>query len=258
VSDIKFDDVCLLFALRREARPFYRGFPPQQTFPGAPCVARFCGPAWLTVLVLETGMGASRVEAALGWALTGPVLENVPYRPKLVVSAGFCGALQDQLQVGDVVLATDVVEPDGTVRSTTWPGELPPGEWRPPLHRGRLLGTDGPIVDPAAKRRLGERHTALAVDMEATAVARMCAKHGVPFGCVRAVSDAAATGLSPKLGALVAGGRVSPWKALTAAATSPGLAKEMWGLAKHTARAADQLAAALGELLTLTLPWSAE
>jgi nucleoside phosphorylase len=150
------------------------------------------------------------------------------------------------------------VDAEGTARPTTWPGDLPPGEWRPPLHRGRLLSTSSPVADPSEKHALGERHGAVAVDMEAAAVARQCDRRGVPFGCVRAVSDAAATGLSPRLTALVAGGRVSPWKALAAAAVSPRLAREMWGLAKDTERAAAQLALALGELLTLTLPWSAE
>src|SRR5438034_11802836 len=88
LNELTFDDPCVLFALRREARAFYREFRPQQTFPGAPCRARFCGPPWLTVLVLETGLGAGRVEQALAWLLGNPVLESVPYSPKLVLSAG--------------------------------------------------------------------------------------------------------------------------------------------------------------------------
>jgi adenosylhomocysteine nucleosidase len=258
VNDISFDDPCILFALQREARAFLREFRPQQRFPGAPCLARFCGPSWLTVLVLETGVGAARTEAAVKWLLGQPVLGNVPYRPKVILSAGFCGALQEQSKVGDVILATEIADTDGNRWPTTWPGELPAGEWRPPLHRGRMLTTHGLAASAEEKQTLGRQHEALAVDMEAAVVARRCSKQGIPFGCVRAVSDEMSTSLSPKLLPLVASGRVSPFKAAATLATSPGLAKEMWWLAKQTQHASEQLGKALGELLTLTLPFSVE
>src|SRR5262249_55544315 len=110
---ITFTDPCLLFALGRESAPFLREFRPQQRFPGAPCRARFCGPSWLTVLVAETGIGATRTQNALDWLLAGPLLENVPYRPRLVLSAGFSGALQEAYQIGDLILATEVVDEAG-------------------------------------------------------------------------------------------------------------------------------------------------
>src|SRR5438045_1697588 len=107
-TDLAFDDPCVVFALRREAVPFLREFRPHQRFAGAPCRARFCGPAWLTVLVLETGVGPQAMATALEWLLSKPMLDNVPYRPKLVLSAGFSGALDEKSQVGDIVLATEV------------------------------------------------------------------------------------------------------------------------------------------------------
>src|SRR5258708_24467505 len=139
MTEITFSDPCVLFALRRESQAFRREFRPHQRFPGAPCWARFCGPAWLTALVLETGLGPARMEATLDWLLGGPLLGNVPYRPKVVVSAGFSGALQEGLQVGDVILATEVADTQGNSWPATWPETLPPGQWHPPLHRGRLL-----------------------------------------------------------------------------------------------------------------------
>src|SRR5689334_9371832 len=102
-----FDDPCVLFALRRESAPFVRLFPVQQRFPGAPCRARFCGPSWLTALVLETGVGADAARRALDWVLASPRLDNVPYRPKVVLSAGFCGALKPEYRVGDVIVADE-------------------------------------------------------------------------------------------------------------------------------------------------------
>jgi len=252
-----FDDPCVLFALRRESAPFFRLFPVQERFPGAPCRARFCGPSWLTVLVLETGVGPDDAGRALDWLLGAPLLDNVPYRPKVVVSAGFCGALKPGYRAGDVVLADEVVAEDESW-PVPWPGALPAGEWHPALHRDRLLCLSRLVGEVADKRALAERHGAGVVDMESAAVARACRKADVPFGCVRAVSDDCEMPLSPKLAACLNGGRVAPLRLLAATAASPGLVPQMWRLARQTRHAAGQLALALGELLTLTLPWTAE
>jgi adenosylhomocysteine nucleosidase len=252
-----FDDPCVLFALRRESAPFRRLFPVQQRFPGAPCRARFCGPSWLTVLVLETGVGTDRTGRALDWLLGAPVLDNVPYRPKVVLSAGFCGALKPDYRAGDVIVAEEVVA-DGKSWPAPWPGQLDAGEWQPTLYRDRLLCVPHLVGDVAEKRALAEKHGAGVVDMESAAVAQACQRASIPFGCVRAVSDDCQTPLSPKLLACLSGGRVAPLRLLSATASSPGLVAQMWRLARQTRHAAGQLALALGELLTLTLPWTAE
>jgi adenosylhomocysteine nucleosidase len=252
-----FDDPCVLFALRRESAPFLRLFPVQQRFPGAPCRARFCGPSWLSVLVLEAGVGPDRARRALDWLLAAPLLDNVPYRPKLVLSAGFCGALRPGYRAGDIVVADEVIA-DGKSRPVPWPGELAAGDWQPTLHHDRLLCVPRLVGDVADKRALAAEHGAGVVDMESAMVAEACRRAGVPFGCVRAVSDDCDTPLSPKLVACLEGGRVAPLRLLAATAASPGLVPQMWRLARQTGRAAEQLALALGELLTLTLPWTTE
>jgi adenosylhomocysteine nucleosidase len=256
MNELAFDDPCLVFALRRESAAFLKEFRPQQGFPGCPCWARFCGPPWLTVLALETGVGAGPVGAALDWLGRGPALDGVPYRPKLVLAAGFAGALEPGLQVGDVLLATEVADERGGLWPATWPDRPLEGEWRPPLRRARVLTAGRIVGDVARKRALGERHAAAAVDMESAHVAEWCRGRGVPFGCVRAVSDDARTPLSPRLAALLSGGRVSLPTLLAATVRSPGSISELWRLARATRHAGRQLALALGELLTLTLEWN--
>lgn len=253
-AELIFTDPCILFALRREAAPFLRLFPPQQSFPGGPCRAWFCGPSWLTVLVLETGVGPAPMEKTLDWLLGVPLLGQVPYRPRVVLCAGFSGALQERCQVGDIILATEVTDAAGNRWPTTWPAELPAGEWRPPVQRGRLLCVPTLLGGPADKQSLGVKHDAVAVDMESAVVARRCSAMSVPFGCVRTISDAMDTPLSPRLVSLLSRGQVSPWRLLAALAGSPRLALELPALARRTRFAARQLAVALGELLTLTLP----
>jgi hypothetical protein len=111
---------------------------------------------------------------------------------------------------------------------------------------------------PARKAELAKMHQAHVVEMEAAIVARACARNEIPFGCVRAVSDCAETSLSPRLVGLLQGGRVSPPRLVVECVRSPRLIGELWRLAGATRHASQQLGKALGELLTLTLPWSAE
>jgi nucleoside phosphorylase len=257
VADITISDPCILFALGREAHFFFREFRPHQRFSGAPCWARFCGPSWLSVFVLRTGIGAARVRKAIDWLASEPKLDNVPYSPRMILSAGYSGALRDDLKVGDMILATEVVDASGGCWATTWPEELPSGEWRPPLIRGRVVTTPQLLGDPARKAELGAKHEALAADMEAAVAARYCHRAGIPFGCLRVISDEMRTPLSPDLVSLVSSGWISPVRVLGALARSPRLLGQFWRLARATRYASVQLSRALGELLTLTLPWGA-
>lgn len=258
MTEPHLDDPCVIFALPRESMAFRREFRPQQRFRGAPCWARFCGPTWLTALVLHAGIGKKRLAHVGDWLLGAPVFGNFPYRPKAVIMAGYAGGLRDGLAVGDVILATEIIDQDGNVCPVTWPERPLQGEWRPPLHRGRLLTVNQIVATPHAKRELGERHGALAVDMESAVLARLCSARGVPFGCVRVLSDAVDHSLSPELVGLFAREKLSIPRMLLALLRRPALAAEFWRLAKATRLASERLGEALGELLTLTLPRSEE
>jgi adenosylhomocysteine nucleosidase len=187
------------------------------------------------VLLLETGVGPAAVRRALDWL--------ADRSPGLLIAAGFAGGLREPVPVGSVLVAAEVVDADGRHWPTTWPVD-PCG-----LPVGRLLSVPRLVSDPAEKRRLGQTFGALAVDMESAAVARFASERGLPFGCVRAVSDTVDTGLSPRLLPLLAGGRVRPLKLAGAVVRSPGLVRELARLARDTRRAADRLADALGQLL---------
>jgi adenosylhomocysteine nucleosidase len=224
----------VLFAVRRESMCFRRRWRPFHHFPAAPCDARLCGLPAEPVLVLETGVGRAAVETALDWLL--------PTSPRFVLFAGFAGALDASLQVGDVLLADELIDPTGRRYPASWPGAST-------LRRGRLLTAAQLVSAPQDKRSLALRHEAHAVDMEAAFAACRCAQHHVPFGCVRAVSDTVDTLLSSSLLALLSGGRVSLARTLAAVSRRPALLRELWRLGRDTSLAAEQLAAALDELL---------
>ncbi len=258
MDEIRISDPCLLFALPRESKAFRKTFRPQQSFPGAPCWAKFCGPSWLTVLVMHVGIGKDRTKTALDWLLSAPDLEDVPYHPKTIVFAGYAGGLSNGLKVGDVVLANEIIDEQGTVWKTTWPERLPNEDWHPPLHRGRVLTPRRMVSEPDDKRRLGDQFKAVAVDMETALVAQRCTAKGISFGCVRVISDAVDTRLSPELVNVIGKGRLSVGQLLWLVIRRPSIVGHLVRLAKNTNLASQQLGMALGELMTLTLSWSDE
>ena len=237
---------CILFALNREAQPFYRRFRTRRRLAGAPCPAWLCGDSLGRVVVLESGVGAERCEAALHWLTDSHLPDEGFLQPLLLCAAGFAGALQEDWHVGDILLASEVVGEDGgSWPRDPWIDAQAGGSWR----EGRLLTATGIVGEPQEKQRLGERFGTAAVDMESAAAARFCLSRGIPFAAVRAISDGLHTRLSPRLVDLLSGPTARPARVLTALTRSPSLLPELWRLARDTRRAARCLADALAYLL---------
>jgi adenosylhomocysteine nucleosidase len=90
-----------------------------------------------------------------------------------LVSVGFCGALDPALEIGDIIVSgTDV-------------------QSALPFVRGEILSADRVAVTVAEKRTLREQTGAVAVEMESAAVAAKAREWGVPFRCIKVVSDTA-------------------------------------------------------------------
>jgi adenosylhomocysteine nucleosidase len=96
----------------------------------------------------------------------------------LVVSAGWAGALSGEFAAGRAYRVSGVVDANTGERfvATTSSGNC-------------LLVTSRRVADRAEKRRLAAEHGAGLVDMEAAGVARLAEARGVPFFCVKGVSD---------------------------------------------------------------------
>jgi adenosylhomocysteine nucleosidase len=256
---------CLIFALRRESMYFRRAYPVRQHFSGAPCRAEFRSssltgklvavhflgkneltPISLPIsLMLETGVGAAAIATSLRWCLNGPRFGNLPYRPRLVVSVGFSGALQPEQRVGDLVQATEVVDSQGKC----WPASLPAAWADREIAAGRLLTVPELISDPQEKQRLGRQYEALAVDMESAVAARLCHQHQVPFACLRVISDDWQTSLSPHLTKLLRHGHVSLPRLASHVLRYPPLIGELWRLAGQTRQASRRLLAPLSAVI---------
>jgi len=115
------------------------------------------------------------------------------YRPDLVISAGFGGALQNAIRHGDIVIGTEALELHHDQQlQTRWaaPSHVPvPAETNHRIHRGKVLTADDMILRAATKRQIGRTTGGLTVDMETSAVAAVCAARHTSFLPIRCISD---------------------------------------------------------------------
>ena len=104
-----------------------------------------------------------------------------------VISTGFCGGLDPQLALGDIVEATSVIDCD---TGRQYPSRSVSTSSK--VTQGMVLSQDRVAISVAEKAGLrASIETATAIEMEAAAVAPWAAARAVPFYCARVVSDTA-------------------------------------------------------------------
>ncbi len=129
---------------------------------------------WLAAGGHGQRLAARTAETALGYV-----------RPDVVVSVGFCGALDPALQPGQVLVPTRIqVWGEGRCYDAVAPSDAPlPAA-------GTLVSCDHVVASVEEKSRL-RSGGAVAVDMEAAAVAAAAGAAKTAFCCVKAVTDLA-------------------------------------------------------------------
>jgi uridine phosphorylase len=164
--------VLVTFALKSEARVFLRRVRAQ-----ALDNSLYLGRAGdVSVAIFLVGIGAPRSEALAS------ILRN--YRPKLVISSGFAGAVASQHSAGAFVLATnftDLAQERFPQRDSHFDAE-------------GLFKQVQSVLGPAAKAELGSSGLQ-AIDMESETVARTCREQGIPVLTARMISDSAHEGI---------------------------------------------------------------
>lgn len=171
---------------------------------------------------------------------TRELLRSVPVAG--VISVGFAGGLQEALQTGDLLLAEEVIE-EGTGRRFV----CQPGLLRIEGGSAGILLSAGAVVNSVeAKRVLGSRWGAVAVDMESAGVAQAAAEWGVPFGALKSITDDSRQSLAIDFQRCRSDdGGLSAWKILRESLVTPHGLRELWRLAGSSRRAAENLALAL-------------
>jgi nucleoside phosphorylase len=158
------------------------------------------------LLMVAHGPGHLAAEAA------GVALRHE--KAQAVLSTGFCGGLDASLKVGDVFVASQIAKGGCSYKAVR------PAAGRA-FRSGLLVSTDCVVGTVEEKRRLGASG-ASAVEMEAAAVAARAEEYGLPFYCVRAVTDPAGEGFNLDFNVLRdRDGRFSRLRILRAALARP-------------------------------------
>jgi adenosylhomocysteine nucleosidase len=135
------------------------------------------------VEVLHTGVGENvcRQSMAKFLSATGRIRRGEHDQQfDYLISAGFAGALNDRLKVGDLLLARNF--------STLWSDENFSLSSLP-IHIAGLLTVPALIDSREERNKLAVTSGAVAVDMETEFIARACAVHGIPVLSLRVISD---------------------------------------------------------------------
>lgn len=148
-------------------------------------------------------------------------------KPDVIVSMGFCGALDPELEIGDVFGAT-AVEAAGRRFLVSLPASDIP-------HATGVLASVDRVAQTVAEKRALRASGASAVEMEAAGVAQQANDYGVPLYCLRAVTDRADQGFVTDFnGALRSDGHFDTIRILSSAMRSPRKAfPELIRLRKH-------------------------
>lgn len=151
-----------------------------------------------------------------------------------LISFGIAGGIEPSIRPGAIVLAREVVLPDGRRVPTddAWRERVSAATRALALRDDAIAGTDHMLASAEEKHDCHQRTQAAAADMESHGVARAAARRSVPFLVVRAVADPADRSLPRSaVAGLDAAGRVKPLATLAALVTEPAQIRTLVGVA---------------------------
>jgi len=164
-----------------------------------------------------------------------------------LLSWGVAGGLAPPLGAGDLVVPERIVTPRGdrpvdATQAAAVAAALSDDE---PIHREPLYSTDELVRTAARCQQLVQQTGAVAVDMEAGAVAASAAAAGVPFVAVKAICDPADFDMPPAAQDwMTPAGRLRPTRLLLAMARRPTMRHDLQRLRRDFTVARRRLATA--------------
>ncbi len=137
-----------------------------------------------TVLLVKSGVGKHCALQACRF-----IIDRYPVTG--IVSFGLAGALRPRIELGDVLVCSDVRYAEGgeTIRSDSRLAAIAAGCGLCTLP-GTGVTCDRLVASPRAKRALRDMTSADVVDMESYWVGAVARENHIPFLTVRAISDA--------------------------------------------------------------------
>ena len=192
------------------------------------------------LILAADGAGPKLAAKAAEVAIRGiTAAELSSSRLEAVVSTGYCGGLDPALQIGDIVIATEVLDSASDERFSCGELEGHPG-------RGVVLSQDRIATNRDEKKCLFQNTGACAVEMEAAGVAARAKRAGLPFYCIKVTSDTAAESFALDLNRMrTIEGRVARGKIVVYALARPTIVPGLLRLKRRS----EEVARALGEFL---------
>ena len=205
------------------------------------------------IVLVRTGVGRKRAQNA-----TQQVIDK--FNPEVVISMGYAGALTEGLNVGDLFVASTILSPESD--STSFEMDDPKNlKWlelankTPPpenvkLKIGRLITVDMVVHTPKAKKELGSRFRAEAVEMETLEIALLARVNKIPFLSIRVISDAVNHELIDCSSFLDSDGELSKLRAGWYVLTHPKSLKNAFSLRSNTQIATQNLTDFISRLIS--------
>ncbi|GAB4073362.1 5'-methylthioadenosine/S-adenosylhomocysteine nucleosidase [Barrientosiimonas marina] len=157
------------------------------------------------VVLLKSGIG--KVNAAMATAIL-----HEQFQPDQIINTGSAGGITDNMQVGDVIVSTQVVHHDVNATAFDYAyGQVPgmPAMFQAdtdlvaqagqamkqlaiPFYEGVIASGDSFMSDQTRVDTVRRNFpSVLATEMEAAAIAQVCYQYDTPFVIIRALSDIA-------------------------------------------------------------------
>ncbi|MBP9999935.1 MAG: 5'-methylthioadenosine/adenosylhomocysteine nucleosidase [Clostridiales bacterium] len=159
------------------------------------------------VVVVKSGIG--KVNAAM----CAQILADL-FNVDAIINTGIAGCLHPDVNIGDIVISTDLVHHDMDATGFGYPvGQIPQmsqfsfeadetlreaavkccQEVNPEIQvfRGRIASGDQFVSSRSVKDRIVENFSAYATEMEGCAIAQAACLNNIPFLVIRAISDKA-------------------------------------------------------------------
>ena len=210
--------LAIVAALEREVRPLVKTWHvSEREYEGRPF--RFFENGEIVLVCAGMGPAAARRAAEAVIAI---------FDPEVICSAGFAGALDQSLKVGDVVRPQTVINAGDGSRTAVDGGQ-------------GVLVSFGSVASPSQKLKLSESFTAQAVDMEAASVARSAEARGKRFAAVKAISDEVNFEFPAMERFVNSDGRFSEWRFAGYTVIRPWLWPQVIRLARNSTRASHAL-----------------
>jgi nucleoside phosphorylase len=127
-----------------------------------------------SIEVLHTGVGETVCRQRIG-----KFLENQQF--DFLLSTGFAGSLNHDLQVNDIFLAKNFLTLD--------PNQAQSSLSNMSIYAANMLTVSSMIDSNEERERIARKSGASAVDMETEFIARACADHGIPLLSLRVITD---------------------------------------------------------------------